>query len=189
MASVLLRTQGKAVLSMNLVVWMRSSWENCKQQYQRPNNRLVPIRHCTSDLKHPEIFKEIRDCKNCPSQVPRTQGSFFKCLLSSGQLSKTQRYSVYNGIKQRKEANFHIWEAESRECLGILLVKWWRNDESVASFWPTEPFQIWMVYTVILLNPRPSCFSLRTVLATYSDMEITNSNVFKSAAWLCVDFS
>lgn len=45
-----------------------------------------------------------------------------KLILSYRQL-KTQKYSVYSDIKQRKSAILHIWETGAAQYLAILLDK------------------------------------------------------------------
>ncbi len=49
---------------------------------------------------------------------------FFKWLILSEHQSNTQRYSIYNHIKQRKAENSHIWESGTSTGLECLLEKW-----------------------------------------------------------------
>ena len=52
--------------------------------------------------------------KKCASQLPRAKGDVFK----------TQIYSGYNYMKERKAANPHFGESGTREGLAFLLEKW-----------------------------------------------------------------
>lgn len=54
-------------------------------------------------------------------QFPRVQSDIFRCLVLSDQWSNTQKYSVYNHIKQINAVNTHNGEAGTREWWQILL--------------------------------------------------------------------
>lgn len=53
--------------------------------------------------------------KRMSEKVPSVQDVVYRCLDFYNQQSKTQRYSVYDDIKQRKAAKPHTGEAEARE--------------------------------------------------------------------------
>lgn len=56
--------------------------------------------------------------KKCPLQLLTDQGGVLKCLVLSDQQATTQRFSVYNFIKQRKATHpLKLSSSETRECL------------------------------------------------------------------------
>lgn len=54
----------------------------------------------------------FENCETCLSQFLRAQGGIFRSLVLFDQQSKTQRYSIYNDIKQRKQQIFTFNELE-----------------------------------------------------------------------------
>lgn len=80
----------------------------------------------------------------------------WKCLVLSDRQSKSQRYSVYDDIKQREAANMFIGEAETSECLTIFLEKWlkrWSDNQKSTYLWINSLSIDWM--TALKHNYRP----------------------------------
>lgn len=70
----------------------------------------VAVMVATNEYFHYRIiflaFKMSQKIEKCPSQVRRTQGAAFKCLVLSIQQSKTQ---INSECFHRKSANIHFW--------------------------------------------------------------------------------
>lgn len=71
----------------------------------------------------------------CQKTAKNAHNDYSNCLFCATNSPKTQQYSVYQHIKQRKLANFNIWEAGTGAYLAFFA---WKMIEIVAEYLPVD---------------------------------------------------